>query len=69
MKRSGLSLAVLLISVLIIALLVTMELKSLSRSGTSAGPAQDPVQQAQEAVDAFNERIAQSEAAITAMEG
>ena len=58
---SGLMLVVILLVIVIVALLFTAQMGAFGMGKTGDGPAQtpDPVEQAQEAVDAVNERIEQ----------
>ena len=58
---SGLRLVVILLVIVIVALLFTAQMGAFGMGKTGDGPAQtpDPVEQAQEAVDAVNERIEQ----------
>ena len=58
---SGLMLVVILLVIVIVAPLFTAQMGAFGMGKTGDGPAQtpDPVEQAQEAVDAVNERIEQ----------
>jgi hypothetical protein len=60
-RSSGLMLVVILLVIVIVALLFTAQMGAFGMGKTGDGPAQtpDPVEQAQEAVDAVNERIEQ----------